>query len=150
MANYAEIFMNELYKNVKLKDISLYPQTSHDLNEAVIEYYLQLVYEVETDTEVREIIIPKVDLGLNSNSLPGLEINHFGVGTINEACIHLRHGETLPLHRTSVTCTDKNGDTVETQNAAWVEIVKREKPKKMTVEEIEKKLGYKVEIVSEK
>lgn len=142
--------MNELYKNVKLKDIRLYPQISHDLNEDVIEYYLQLVYEVETDTEVKEIIIPKVDLGLNSNSLPGLEINPFGVGTINEACIHLRHGETLPLHRTSVTCTDKNGDTVETQNAAWVEIVKCETPKNMTVEEIEKKLGYKVEIVSEK
>lgn len=142
--------MNELYKNVKLKEISLYPQISNDLNEDVIEYYLQLVYEVETDTEVKEIIIPKVDLGLKSNSLPRLEINHFGIGTINEACIHLRHGSTLPLHRTSVTCTDKNGDTVHTENAAWVEVVKREKPKKMTIEEIEKKLGHKVEIVSKK
>lgn len=89
--------MNELYKNVKLKEISLYPQISHDSNGDVIEYYLRLVYVVETDTEIKEIIIPKVDLGLRSNFIPGLETNYFGPGISENATLTLAHGKEQPV-----------------------------------------------------
>ena len=137
--------MNDNDTKVRLKNIELYPDRDTFIGYA--GYYIKAVYEVETETQVREIIIPKIDLGLRSDIVPRIDI---GPGPKPEAKIHLLHGGELPLCSKAVSCVDKYGETVEAPDVLYVKVVKREKQKKMTVEEIEKNLGYKVEIVSEK
>ena len=96
-------------------------------------YYLDLVYRVEDDKTVELYKLPRVRLPLKENDVT-IRTDHDGFSYISHANVGFGY---LRLH------PDKNGvqytvETIET------------KTKEMTLEEIEKKLGHKVKIVSEK
>lgn len=98
-------------------------------------YYLRLVYIVEDDAEVAEFIIPKMDLGFNSRVAPMLSHGYDATHTLTIGNNEFR------------LCAGEGHDGAN--NMYLTKKVIETKTKKMTVAEIEKKLGYKVEIVAE-
>lgn len=109
--------------------------------------YLKLVYEYEDDHGVYELIIPKIDLEIHTDCLP--TINHdpyTGYMDILNYYIN-RYSDTFILLRDDVE-VKKNGVTLTCEKAAYVVNTLKEKPQEMTIADIEKKLGYKVKLVS--
>lgn len=101
--------------------------------------YLSLRYLLENEREIVRLTIPRVQLPINTAACPELDVTtvhddwHRRYGT--KSYIRCGFGTVLPV---------MNHDNVD----YTVEIVK-EKTHKLTVAEIEKRLGYKIEIVSE-
>ena len=128
-----EIILDNLRKKCFLKDAQIYIQDG--------SRYLKLVYEYEDGYGIHELTIPQVvfpfgnRLGLtyickNNPELQRLAIRLCTVGDF--ADVHLYD-------------TKSNDGLVY-----YVDKIIKRKPKKMTIEEIEQKLGYKIEIVSSK
>lgn len=131
MYNSNEIIMDNLEKNCFLKDAQIYIQDG--------SRYLKLVYEYEDSYGIHELTIPQVEFPFG---------NRLGLTYICE--------NNPALQRLSIRlCTDGDVANVYLHNSKSYDglvyyadkIIKR-KPKKMTIEEIERELGYKVEIVS--
>ena len=128
-----EIILNNLRKKCFLKDAQIYIQDG--------SRYLKLVYEYEDSYGIHDLTLPQVEfpfgnrLGLtyiceNNPELQRLAIRLCTVGDFANVYLY-----DTKSHDGFVYYTDK--------------IIKH-KPKKMTIEEIEQKLGYKIEIVSSK
>ena len=103
--------------------------------------YLQLVYQYEDEVGIHELTIPQVEFPFGNR-------------------LNLKHiYETNPaLRRVSIRlCTEGDvaniylHDTKSSDGMVYyLDRIVKCKPKKMTIEEIEQKLGYKIEIVSSK
>lgn len=104
-------------------------------DEKTDEYFLRLEYLCENEAEIFQRIYPKVKIGIPRHSYLSQD---FG-------CFPGRDRYYLPYYYPNgfSVLPDKNGKHM------YCETVSK-KTHKMTVEEIEKKLGYCVEIVSEK
>lgn len=114
---------------IKLISLELYTEIINDMGD--VDYFLKAVYE-RTNKYVKErIVIPKIRLGVNPNNLI---INH----------------ATCYNHEANVNIGFGNLPIVSVDGIAYLTEVIEEYPQKMTMEELEKKLGYKVEIVSKK
>lgn len=100
-------------------------------------YYLRLKYIQETDNAISEIIIPKYRLPIKTDDI----IIRHDTCPCSEIEANIGFG-FFPL---------ENGVTEHSDDKEVVFTVKELKKKvhKMTVADIEKKLGYKIEIVSE-
>lgn len=114
--------------------------------------YLYLKYEYKDDNgNTHNKIYPKVELPICDDKLP--KIDHEDV-TICEY-IQKRHFyipllEGLTLRETNIVTDDEKGKAIALKNVSMVDIITKRAVKKMTLSEIEEKLGYKVEVVSEK
>lgn len=128
-----EIILDNLRKKCFLKDAQIYIQDG--------SRYLKLVYEYEDGYGIHELTVPQVEFPFgnrldltyiceNNPELQRLAIRLCTVGDFANVYLH-----DTKSHDGLVYYVDK--------------IIKR-KPKKMTIEEIEQKLGYKIEIVSSK
>ena len=128
-----EIILDNLRKKCFLKDTQIYVQDG--------SRYLKLVYEYEDGYGIHELTIPQVEFPFgnrldltyiceNNPELQRLAIRLCTVGDFANVYLY-----DTKSHDGLVYYVDK--------------IIKR-KPKKMTIEEIEQKLGYKIEIVSSK
>lgn len=99
--------------------------------------YLKLSYTYESDDGTREIIFPKIDLGFYTEQIPSTE-NHLPLYARIDNCygdsFTLRDAKT-PGSRTPVCYFDK---------------LIKPAVKEITLEEIEKKLGYPIKIVNKK
>lgn len=114
----------ESYKdNVKLDLIEL------TLGQDGLGYYLSPRYRLETEKSIREIYIPKARLNVNCHDLV-VDLNTF---TNNYRCNLIPGG--LELY-------------ADAEGHAYYDTVIKEKTYDMTLEEIEKKLGYKVRIIT--
>ena len=126
-----EIIMDNLEKNCFLKDAQIYIQDG--------SRYLKLVYEYEDSYGIHELTIPQVEFPFG---------NRLGLTYICE--------NNPALQRLSIRlCTEGDVANVYLHNSKsydglvyYTDKIVKHKPKKMTIEEIEQKLGYKVEIVS--
>lgn len=118
-------------KKHTLKDIQLYEENGR--------YYLRLKYIIEDDHRIQELEIPKVSIKFNGNAFP--QIDYECVPNIEETCT-LKAGylNGFNVYR---------GKTSEADDVFYTVKTVEEKPEKLTISEIEKKLGYKIEIVSE-
>ena len=117
--------MNE---KTTLKNAELYKEDG--------QYYLKFIYEVENDAEVSEITIPKALLPIRQNSCI---LNYPTVfhGIVDPPTIGLNDNIELALYK------DEKG-------IYYTKKVIKEKTHELTLDEIEKKLGYKVKIVNKK
>lgn len=101
--------------------------------------YLAVKYLLENEHEIVRLTVPRIQLPVNLAVCPDLETTyvhddwHGKYGT--ESRIRCGYGDALPIRK------HNNVDYT-------VEIVEK-KTHKLTVAEIEKRLGYKIEIVSE-
>jgi hypothetical protein len=98
------------------------------------EYSLDLTYVLDSPTMTQELHIPRIAIPLNPNNIKIKADCDCVVGAPVRYYADLGFGEMKLL-------PDKNG-------AAFTITTIEEKPKEMTLDEIEKKLGYKVKIVS--
>ena len=126
-----EINMNDIRNKCFLKDAQIYIQDG--------SRYLKLVYEYEDSYGIHELTIPQVEFPFGNR--------------LNLIYIH----ENNPaLRRVSIRlCTEGDVTSVYLYDTKsddglvyYVDKIIKHKPKKMTLEEIERELGYKVEIVS--
>ena len=106
--------------------------------------YLSVTYDYKNSTGTHRVTIPKIYIPLeNGFSIDSSEI-YYGIDGYSPT-IAL---EDRYLFVSRSECTDSRGFKYE--NVRMVdEIIEPAKPKKMTVADIEKQLGYKIEIVSE-
>ena len=127
-------------KKVILKERKVFEKDNH--------LYLKLVYDYEDDYGIHEVIIPKLDLEIRTDCLPLIKHDSYA-GPMDILNYYInRYSDTFILLRDDVAVR-KNGVTLMCENAAYVTNTLKEKPKEMTIAEIEKKLGYKVKLVSE-
>ena len=126
-----EVIMDNLRNKCFLKDAQIYIQDG--------SRYLKLVYEYEDSYGIHELTIPQVEFPFGNR--------------LNLIYIH----ENNPaLRRLSIRlCTEGDVTNVYLYDTKsydgsvyYVDKIVKHKPKKMTIEEIERELGYKVEIVS--
>ena len=126
-----EINMNDIRNKCFLKDAQIYIQDG--------SRYLKLVYEYEDSYGIHELTIPQVEFPFGNR--------------LNLIYIH----ENNPaLQRLSIRlCTEGDVANVYLHNTKsydglvyYTDKIIKHKPKKMTIEEIERELGYKIEIVS--
>lgn len=112
-----------------LKEYKLYPESGY--------LYMSLTYEIEDEHVIKEIHIPKIATCIPTDREQF--INHLTTshGSVYDVKVDIGSMEYQII---------KGGvyDTYLTEKILY------EKPTEMTLEEIEKKLGYKVKIVSEK
>ena len=118
------IVTNQGY-NVELKDVKIIEEEQH-------EYFLNVTYEYETETGVYEMNIPWIKLPINKNKLPAFTFN---MGNdVNGRNVDLGFGDVPLLY-------DPNDKTSHSITKI------KNKPRKMTLSEIEKALGYEIELV---
>ena len=126
----------ENYKKVEFKSIEVF----EEVHSGIKSYLAKIVIEAENEHRKVEITIPRIDLLVNTSRIP--TINHAYIqnsaysGRFNDYTIDI-FGTTLPLRR------DEAG------NVCYEKVIK-EYPQKMTLAEVEKKLGHKIELVSDK
>ena len=128
-----EIIMDNLREKCFLKDAQIYIQDG--------SRYLKLVYEYEDGYGIHELTIPQVEFPFGNR----LNLKHI-------------YAANPALRRLSIRlCTEGDVANVFLYDTKtddgfmyYTDKIIKHKPKKMTIEEIEQKLGYKVEIVSSK
>ena len=128
-----EIILDNLRKKCFLKDAQIYIQDG--------SRYLKLVYEYEDGYGIHELTVPQVEFPFG---------NRLNLKLIYEA--------NPALRRVSIRlCTEGDVANVFLYDTKtddgfmyYTDKIIKYKPKKMTIEEIEQKLGYKIEIVSGK
>lgn len=109
-------------------------------------YFLRTIYEYENDKGKYELYIPKMFLGVEKRVLPDIRSEcSFGV-TEHFAYIF---GNRFCLAEDVVICNNLRNETVENKCTHLIRTIE-EKRHEMTLEQIERELGYKVKIVSEK
>ena len=128
-----EIILDNLRKKCFLKDAQIYVQDG--------SRYLKLVYEYEDGYGIHELTIPQVEFPF------GNRLNLIYIHENNPALQRLSIRLCTEGDVTSVYLYDTKSDD---GLVYYVDKIIKRKPKKMTIEEIEQKLGYKVEIVSSK
>lgn len=119
------------YDKVNMNKVKL---TYLALNEDVCGYYLSARYRVEDEHSIRELDIPKIRLQIIPETV---RIRQEGDGPYINTSVNLGFGYCRL-------------DAVENDlgKVYFTETVIEEKPHEMTLDEIEKKLGYKVKIVN--
>ena len=126
----------ENYKNVNFKSLEVY----EEVHNGIKSYLAKIVIEAENEHRKVEITIPRIDLLVDTSRMPTISqafvLNSPYIGRFNDYSIDI-FGTTLPLQR------DEAG------NVCYEKVIK-EYPQKMTLDEIEKKLGHKIELVSKK
>lgn len=139
-------------RECKLTDIHLWKET--DLN-GIDHYYLCLEYLDRINNEVYKHIYPKVDLGITSDHMP-MELandeSSFQTMVNADVTLAFQEGKRYQAYPTTFKYITRYGEEVTVENSyCIIEHLTKDlkKPKKMTMEEIEKELGYKIELVSE-
>ena len=117
--------------SAQLKSLELFTEEKF----GVTSYFLKGVWEFSNDRGLHELTIPKISLNINGQSIPKIICEKINLCEIAEF-VNLIVGPNL-LEK------DEKG------NLYYVKTIEKY-PQKMTLTEIEKKLGYKIELVSEK
>lgn len=142
-------------KNVTLKNFLLYKDRP---KYGVEQLYISLTYTYEdVEGNKEELIIPKINLDILTNKLPDIckyKVDYplnLGFDTHYNYYIKTVCGFELKCEEIEeMTVTDYNKKTFTINNVPLINIITERKPnkKKMTLSEIEKELGYKIEIVN--
>lgn len=116
--------MNDKYE---LKDLQLYKEDGC--------YYLMAVYHHENEKGIYEVIIPKIRLFIRKEPSMKIPLQRYG-----------RYAETPTIDLGFGDCAILS----DADGAMYMEKLIEEKIHDVTLNEIEKKLGFKVRVVSEK
>lgn len=108
------------------------------------EWFMHLEYEYEDNLGKHLVTLPKVDFPYSLKYKPNVDFCNCMVTFGFEASASIDISESLNLHEGNVT----NPLTNETINAFYTNIIVEPKIHDLTIDEIEKKLGYKVRIVA--
>lgn len=119
--------------------------------EADGRYYIDLRYTEEDDRKITETHIPKLHIPLESGHINTFNRCSFDPGQgIETGAEYAFVKNAFRMYEGVSTFRTEDGERESYQNVLFTEKVIEEKVQEMTLSEIEKKLGYKVKIVSEK
>ena len=127
---------NLIYRSGEFGNDDKVELTGLTLNKDENNYYLSAKFRVEDAHSIRRLDIPKIRLNIRPNNV-SLIAEGNNCRRRSEAYINLGFGN-LPLE-----CYEVDG-----VNVMYTEKILEEKYTEMTMDEIEKKLGYKVKIVN--
>lgn len=120
----------------ELKEIKLYEENEN--------YFLSVVYQREDDSHITELTIPKIALPFRNKYAPDIYLDR----------CYSSYPADLPIEEWYIPISGKGlrvcEDEVDNNRVYFYEKILKEKSVRMTMEEIEKKLGHKVEIVQTK
>ena len=139
-------------KNVKLEWCRVYK----DKGEFGVErLYLRISYSYEDNLgNKKELVIPKIELPFRPDLLPHIVEEDVSTLWQNHPRYFIKTRESgLECEEVEeVTVAGENGELVKfkCKNTAFVEVIRERAVKKMTLSEIEEKLGYKVQLISKK
>ena len=106
-------------------------------------WYLALAYEYEDEKGKHIVEIPKVALPLIQERLPSIKSEPFYVGTH----VYIDCKDSMTLYEAVSTLASKQGSKVL---GCYFDIITEPSSREMTLDEIEKELGYKVKIIDKK
>lgn len=109
------------------------------------EWFMHLEYEYEEDRGKHLVILPKVEFPCSLWYTPNIDFQPFLLPSLDDKSASIKISESLNLHEGNVTDPLTN----KTINAFYTDIIVEPKIHDLTLDEIEKKLGYKVRIVSD-
>jgi hypothetical protein len=136
-------FQNSSDTDVRIKNVNLY--TERDACSRVVKYYLDVTYQTENLECVCDIHIPKIELPISNDIMISRERVPFDEYNPNPTLYVVK--DTVDLGFGPLPLKYIKGE--HSEPVLYTVKVIKEKTKKMTVAEIEKALGHKVEIVSE-
>lgn len=119
--------------NVKLENVEVYTSDGH--------VRLKLIYVCEKEDGFYRVAIPNVDTTIPINAIPQITLYDYPVTESSKAYIYA-DDVCLPIHDGSIPEFDN------INHVYFAEKFVSHKVREMTLEEIEKKLGYKVRIVN--
>lgn len=126
-------------KNVKLTKII--PFHSED------GWHLMLVYEYENKSGKHTVIVPKASVPFSQNSLPNMVIDRDDHSPIRMRDAYIECDSKIFLTEDTCVLARSNGIT---QPAYIFDIITDPAIREMSLDEVEKELGYKVKIVNRK
>lgn len=132
----------------KLKSVRLYEDKPDPF--CPFKYFIELIYEVENQYGVYEMIVPKMNPCIPLDCLPYITEEFSVDGRYRPGTIELDNLVTMPILGKNVSVKGLDGETVTANDATVVYRTVREKAVEMTIEELEKKLGHKIKLVSGK
>ena len=109
------------------------------------EWFMHLEYEYEDNRGKHLVTLPKVDFPCSLKYTPNVDFYNCMVTLGLKELAYIQISESLDLHEDNVTDPLTN----KTINAFYTDIIVEPKIHDLTLEEIEKKLGYKVRIVTD-
>ena len=109
------------------------------------EWFMHLEYEHEDDRGKHLVILPKVDFPCSLNYEPKIDFCNCMDTLGLEEFASIKIFEWLNLHKGNVTDPLTN----KTINTFYTDIIVEPKIHELTIDEIEKKLGYKIRIIAD-
>ena len=104
-------------------------------------WYLKLIYEYENHTDKHVVVIPKAALPFPQKALPTLESLRYGDDIYST---YISCNSSMTLYKSDCTLATERGII---DPGYYFDIVTESNPREMTIDEIEKELGYKVRII---
>ena len=109
--------------------------------------YIKLDYEYENDDSTHRILFPKVEFPFSCLSIPPITTID-GIYYISSLSTMDFRSCELRLFKGNAKIIKDDGVAVKQNNVALLDVITKKKIHEMTLEEIEKKLGYSVKIVT--
>ena len=136
--------------NLKIIDAKLEKVHAYKMrNElGIIGWYLQLVYEYEDADGLHMVTFPKVSLPFSQTSIPNFDCTKNFEQPYSDPQMYISTPSKVPALKSYVLDPLTGKAIYGTQMADIIIKPEIHKTRKMTVKEIEKNLGYKIEIVN--
>ena len=109
--------------------------------------YVKLEYEYENDDGTHRILFPKVEFPFSCFSVPPITTID-GISYISSLSTMDSRSCELRLFKGNAKIVKNDGAAVNKNNVVFLDVITKKKIHEMTLEEIEKKLGYSVKIVT--
>lgn len=109
-------------------------------------WYLKLIYKYENENGKHTVVIPKASIPFNQQCLPIIRSSP----SYNECLVeypYIECRDSMILHKSTCDLAIERGVK---EPAYYFNIITEYATKEMTLDEIEKELGYKVKIVNKK
>lgn len=119
-------------RNVELDSITPFKENGY--------WYLKLVYKYENKMGKHTVVIPKTSLPFPQWTLPNID----GRGPYN-ANHYMICSDMITLHSSTCDLAIERGVT---DKSCYFDIITKYNTREMTLDEIEKELGYKVKIIN--
>lgn len=109
-------------------------------------WYLKLIYKYENENGKHTVVIPKASIPFSQQCLPIIRSSP-SYNEYLEECPYIECRDSMMLHKSTCDLASERGVK---EPAYYFNIITEYATKEMTLDEIEKELGYKVKIVNKK
>lgn len=110
-------------------------------------WYLKLIYKYENKQGKHTVVIPKAEVPFDQTSVPypNSRIPYFPNSQFALEHPYINCNDSMPLHEATCALASERGAK---EPACYFDIITEYASREMTLDEIEKELGYKVKIIN--